>query len=47
MIQVRDEYVRQQLGLDLLVHINEEGVRAGMNPFDYSSRVYTSCGHSP
>jgi sulfate adenylyltransferase subunit 2 len=41
MIQFRDEYVRQQLGLDLLVHINEEGVRAGMNPFDYSSRVYT------
>ena len=41
MIEFRDNYVRQELGLEVLVHINEEGVRAGVNPFDYSSRVYT------
>jgi sulfate adenylyltransferase subunit 2 len=41
MIEFRERYVREQLGLDLLVHVNEEGVRAGVNPFDYSSRVYT------
>jgi len=41
MIRFRDEYVRGQLGHDVLVHVNEEGVRAGINPFDHSSRVYT------
>lgn len=41
MIEFRENYVRQELGLDVLVHINEEGVRTGVNPFDYSSRVYT------
>ena len=41
MIEFRDDYVRRRLGLELIVHINEEGVRGGMNPFDYSSRVYT------
>lgn len=41
MIEFREEYVRKRLGLDVLVHFNEEGVRAGVNPFDYSSRIYT------
>ncbi len=41
MIEFREQYVRQQLGMDVLVHINEEGVREGVNPFDYSSRIYT------
>lgn len=41
MIEFRDSYVRDQLGLEVIVHINEEGVRAGVNPFDYDSRVYT------
>jgi sulfate adenylyltransferase subunit 2 len=41
MIDFRERYVREELGLDLIVEINEEGVRSGINPFDYSSRVYT------
>ena len=41
MIEFRESYVRRELGLDLIVHINEEGVQAGVNPFDYSSAVYT------
>ena len=40
MIQFRDESARR-LGLDLIVHINEEGVRAGINPFDHGSAVHT------
>ena len=27
MIQFREEYARQELGLEVLVHINEEGVK--------------------
>ncbi|WEX07793.1 sulfate adenylyltransferase subunit CysD [Chelativorans sp. AA-79] len=30
-----------ELGFDLLVHINEEGVRDGINPFDHGSNVHT------
>jgi sulfate adenylyltransferase subunit 2 len=41
MIEFRESYVRQELGMDVIVHINEDGVREGMNPFDYGSRVYT------
>ncbi len=41
MIDFRERYVREELGLDLIVEINEEGVRSGINPFDYSSRIYT------
>ena len=41
MIEFRDHYVRKELGLKVLVHSNEEGIRTGVNPFDYSSRVYT------
>ncbi|MDB5652001.1 MAG: sulfate adenylyltransferase small subunit [Hyphomicrobiales bacterium] len=40
MIAFRDERVRE-LGLDLLVHINEEGVRAGIDPFRSGSRLHT------
>ena len=40
MIAFRDETARR-LGLDLLVHINEEGVRAGINPFSHGSAVHT------
>ena len=36
MIEFRDETIRR-LGLDLIVHINEEGVRAGINPFTAGS----------
>src|SRR5687768_11339503 len=40
MIDFRDESARR-LGLDLIVHINEEGVKAGVNPFDHGSAVHT------
>lgn len=41
MIEFRDNYVRKELGLDVLVEINQEGVRDQVNPFDYGSRIYT------
>ena len=40
MIAFRDRIARE-LGLDLIVHINEEGLRAGVNPFASGSRVHT------
>ncbi|WP_200939563.1 sulfate adenylyltransferase subunit CysD [Aurantimonas sp. Leaf443] len=40
MIEFRDRRARE-LGLDLIVHINQEGVRAGVNPFASGSRVHT------
>ena len=40
MIRFRDEIV-QRLGLELIVHINEEGARQGVNPFTHGSRVHT------
>ena len=40
MIRFRDEQARR-LGLELLVHINEEGRRQGINPFTHGSRVHT------
>ncbi len=42
MIQFREEYVRGELGLDIIVHINEEGVKQGINPFDHGSKKYTN-----
>ena len=41
MIKFREEYARKELGLDVIVHINEEGVRANINPFDHGSQKYT------
>src|ERR1019366_5591099 len=40
MIQFRDQTVRR-LGLDLIVHVNEEGVARGINPFDSGSALHT------
>jgi sulfate adenylyltransferase subunit 2 len=40
MIRFRDETAKR-LGLELIVNINQEGVKAGMNPFDYGSKKYT------
>lgn len=40
MIEFRDETVKR-LGLNLIVHVNEEGVKAGINPFDSGSRIHT------
>ncbi|MBT3375549.1 MAG: sulfate adenylyltransferase subunit CysD [Lentisphaerae bacterium] len=40
MLTFRDRFCREQ-GLDLIVNINEEGRKAGANPFDLGSRRYT------
>jgi sulfate adenylyltransferase subunit 2 len=41
MIEFRENYVRGELGLEVIVHINEDGHKRGVNPFEYGSRVYT------
>ncbi|CAL1241792.1 sulfate adenylyltransferase subunit 2 [Candidatus Methylocalor cossyra] len=40
MIAFRDRRAAE-LGLELLVHINEAGLRQGINPFDHGSEKYT------
>ncbi len=40
MIAFRDQ-MAEKLGFDLLVHINRDGVAAGVNPFDSGSSVHT------
>lgn len=41
MIEFREHYVRGTLGMEVLVEINHEGVRQGINPFDFPSPIYT------
>src|SRR5262245_30269159 len=41
MITFRDWFCREH-GLVLIEHINEEGVRSGINPFDHGSNTYTA-----
>jgi sulfate adenylyltransferase subunit 2 len=40
MISFRDESARR-LGIDLIVHTNEEGLKAGVGPFTHGSAVHT------
>ncbi|KAA0969660.1 sulfate adenylyltransferase subunit CysD [Aureimonas fodinaquatilis] len=40
MTEFRDQRARE-LGLNLIVHINEDGVKAGISPFTHGSRVHT------
>ena len=40
MIEFRDATAKR-LGLDLIVHINEDGVKRGINPFDSGSSLHT------
>ena len=40
MIQFRDETAKR-LGLDLIVHINQDGVAQGVGPFTHGSSVHT------
>ncbi len=38
MIEFRENYARKELGLNLIVHINEEGNRLGIKPWEDSER---------
>jgi len=40
MVKFRDETAKR-LGLDLTVHINQEGVKQGIGPFTHGSQVHT------
>ncbi|MDR3580476.1 MAG: sulfate adenylyltransferase subunit CysD [Oryzomonas sp.] len=40
MIAFRDR-MTAEYGVDLLVHVNEEGIRQGINPFTHGSALYT------
>lgn len=40
MIAFRDRTARE-LGLDLIVHTNQDGLARGINPFDYAPSLYT------
>jgi sulfate adenylyltransferase subunit 2 len=40
MIAFRDR-MAHEYGLDLLIHVNEEGVRQGINPFTHGSALHT------
>ena len=41
MIEFRDRFVKEN-GLELIEHINHEGLAAGANPFDWGSNKYTN-----
>ena len=41
MIEFREKYARKELGLEVLVQINEEAKAKGINPFDHGSKNYT------
>jgi len=40
MVEFRDARARD-LGLDLIVHVNQEGVRQGIGPFTHGSKIHT------
>lgn len=41
MYKLRDEYVAKELGLKLLVHVNPDGIREGINPITHGSQKHT------
>jgi sulfate adenylyltransferase subunit 2 len=41
MYALRDNYVARELGLNLIVHVNEDGLRAGISPITHGSKVHT------
>src|SRR6516165_3710308 len=41
MYEFRDNYVRKQLGLDLIVYVNQEGLKQGINPITSGSKIHT------
>ena len=42
MIQFRD-HIAEKMGIEMLVYTNEEGVKAGINPFDHGSAPRAQC----
>jgi len=38
MVEFRDRYIKEELGLELLVHINEEGRKLNIHPLDDSEK---------
>jgi sulfate adenylyltransferase subunit 2 len=41
MYEFREQYIKKTLGWDLLVYINEEGVKQGVGPFTHGSKKHT------
>jgi len=41
MYEFRDTYIRETLGLDLIVYINEEGLKQGISPIASGSKIHT------
>ena len=41
MYAYREKYVRAEWGLDLIVHVNQEGLAAGIGPITHGSKVHT------
>jgi sulfate adenylyltransferase subunit 2 len=41
MIAFREKLIREELGWELLVHINEEGVKACVGPYSHGSKYHT------
>jgi len=41
MYTFRDDYIVKELGLEVLVHINEEGLAQGIDPFKHGSKTFT------
>ncbi|MEQ9459391.1 MAG: sulfate adenylyltransferase subunit CysD [Phycisphaeraceae bacterium] len=41
MYTFRDDYIVAELGLEVLVHINEEGLKQGLSPFTHGSKTFT------
>ncbi len=40
MIEFRDAHIKE-LGLDLIVHVNQDGIAQGIGPFTHGSRLHT------
>ena len=41
MYEFRDRVIRKELGWDLIVYVNEDGIKKGINPFSVGSKKHT------
>ncbi len=41
MYEFRDRHIVGELGMECLVHINEEGLKSGITPFSAGSKTFT------